>query len=334
MKIQHVSFIVLTLTGLSFTHCGAAEYVVNDSENRSSSSDSSRNDTDSASAVKLNPASLSLKIIQTSAKASDVFAHITYSDADFAFVIRCQAAWTLRRANGMPARTTDGQLDSVTELESRAIWESAIETSAHCTSFGEKLIRASLSDPLAASGRYFYLLRPCKVPLADSLPESHSFLCSSNIQSTPDITLYNELSERERLVFKKILALENQIAGVALKFRARLSIALEAQLKCEQNTTVDAVREAKSKALKTVLSTSIAAAVGGAVAGPAAALAAAKQTLSWVTEYLGSGTRANPTKCTQLKDAQTQTELVAIELEALHEKVSQLKNELADLEVD
>jgi hypothetical protein len=148
--------------------------------------------------------------------------------------------------------------------------------------------------------------------------------------SSPDISLYNDITDQKRKIFIEILTKENQLVGLALKLKSQLSVALEAQRMCEQNTAVDAVREAKSKALKTVLSTSIAAAMGGAIAGPAAALAAARQTLTWITEYLGSGTQANPANCGQMKDSEILVETVATEMEILHKKISQLKNELAD----
>ena len=332
MKSQELTRSILIFAALFNTHCGTDELIRREIDNQHSTEDSVQKDPDTELNEWLSQASLGLEVTQTSANSSDAFAHISYVYADFALAIRCNSAWTLRRANGMPARTEDGRLVSMTALEARAVWESAVASTDHCTSFGEKLIRASLADPIAASGTYFYLLRPCRVPISGTDSGMPRFGCSSHLLSTPNINLRNEQSDHVRQIFKEILLKENQLIGVALKLRSHLSFALEAQVKCEQNTTVDAVREAKAKALRTVLSTSVAAAVGGAIAGPAGALTAAKQTLSWITDYLGSGTKANPAQCTQMKDAETQTELAAIEIESLHKKISQLKAELADLD--
>lgn len=323
--------LLVTTIGITQTFCGTEEHFNSNGDMPSSSDSSSNTTSNSGSDHLLEKSSLALEVVRVSASSSEDFAHLEYKNADFAFVIRCNSAWTLRRANGLPARTPSGRLTEMSPLESQSVWESAIATSSQCTFFGEKLIRASLSDPLALSGTYFYLLRPCKVQAPKSHSSTETFECSESLLSSPDIRINNSITERKRKIYVDILSKENQLVGVTLRLRSHLSAALEAQLKCEENTAIDAVREAKLKALRTVLSTSIAAAVGGAIAGPAAALTAAKQTLSWITEYFGSGTQANPSQCTLLKDAEQQAEFVADEIDVLTKKISQLKSELARL---
>lgn len=330
MRIQFATFTSFIALAFANVHCGQTEEELSDSTENSHSNDVKQHD--SGLEEVNSPATIEIEFTRVSAHSTDVFAHLDYSNSDFTFVIRCSAAWTLRRANGLPARSSQGNLVSMNSLEARAVWQGAIEATTHCTSFGDKLIRASFSDPIAQSGNYFYLFRPCKSPISISDSQLQTLSCSERLVSSPDISVHNTLSENKRKVFLQILQRESQIAGVTLRLRDQLNVALEAQKKCEENASVDAVQEARSKALATALGTSIAAAVGGAIAGPSAALAAARQTLSWITEYLGAGTQANPNKCGILKEAERQAHSIASQVDVLEKEISQLKSELADME--
>lgn len=319
-------FKLILFVAVSSTHirCGLSQDASTEESASENSGDAEVQASDERSTQNLR---LYIDVIRTDATSTDNFVNLTFENSDFAQVLRCKSNFTLRRPNGLPARSPSGKLQPMTGLEAKATWNSALAESSQCQLIGDKLMRASFADSLSESGTYYYLFRPCRAKGNDQ----NSQFCVENFVGTPDIVIHNNLSLERRAQFKQLLMKEAQLAGVAMRFRDKLEIAIEEQQRCEQNKTVDAVKEAKAKALVSVLSTSLAAAIGGAIAGPAAALTAARQTLSWIKEYLGAGTQNNPNQCSALKNSEELATAAAREIESLQKEISQLQAELAEL---
>lgn len=321
-KLFHlVLFIVLSATHV---RCGMSQDFPSEETTTQESSDGAAQ---SSERRKSQPVRLRIDVIRTNATSTDDIVDLRYENADFASVLRCNSKFILRKANGLPVRSSVGKLQPMTALDAKAAWTNAFSEITQCQLIGEKLMRASFADSFSESGTYYYLFRPCVAEGEDKTSQ----VCAEHFVSSPDIVLHNVLTLERREQFRTLLMKEAQLAGVAIRFREQLEIALEEQQRCEQNKAVDAVKEAKAKALVSVLSTSLAAAVGGAIAGPVAALTAARQTLSWITEYLGAGTQSNPNQCSALKNSEDLATAAAREIDSLQKEISQLQTELADL---
>jgi len=276
------------------------------------------------------PAKIKLNFVRSEATSLDTLAIVDYQNADFAHVIRCSSHLTLRSPTGIPARNSEGQFISFSTIESRAIWESALADTSHCKLLGEKLVRISFSDPFATTGSYFYIFNPCR-SAGSSESYTTGMTCSFQLTSTNGVSLRNTVTEEKLRLLQLMLNKEGALAAVALRFRTDLTIALEAQKRCEGNSAADAVKEARTKALATLLGTGIAAAIGGVVAGPGGAVAIAQQTLQWIAQYYGPGTRANPSKCIILRNAENEAQNSASEIEKLRKEISQIQEDLAIL---
>ncbi|MEN9809876.1 MAG: hypothetical protein RLZZ488_1443 [Pseudomonadota bacterium] len=273
--------------------------------------------------------SVEIRLTNDSVTSLETIAELDYRAADFVSVIRCNANYDLISATGEALRHSSGFLAQTHYLDLRVAWESALGATEFCRLLGDKVVRQSFSDPSAETGRYFYLFNPCHETISQDA-EREQIHCSYRLRSTRDITLRGTLSEENFKRAQEILKYEAKLAATAIKFRQQLQMSLYAQESCENNQTVDAIREAKQKALKSLLITGIAAAIGGVVGGPEAGAEAAKKTLKWIADYYGPGTVNNPTRCKQLDDADSKAREVAAEMELLTKKISQLRKELAD----
>ena len=273
--------------------------------------------------------SVEIKLTNDSVTSLETIAELEYSSADFVSVIRCSSSYNLLSPTGDALRHGSGTLTAAHPLDLRAAWESALGATESCRLLGDKVVRQSFSDPSADTGQYFYLFNPCLEKTSND-NERTQIQCSYQLRSTRNINLRGTLSEENFRRAQEILKYEAQLAATAVKFRQQLQMSLYAQESCENNQTVDAVKEAKQKALKSLLITGIAAAIGGVVGGPEAGVEAAKKTLKWITDHYGPGTVNNPTRCKLLDDADTKAREVAAEMELLTKKINQLREELVD----
>lgn len=276
------------------------------------------------------PTKIILNSVRSEATSFDTLAVIDYQNADFAQVVRCSSHLTLRSPTGIPARNSEGQFISFRAIESRAIWESALADTYHCRLLGEKVVRISFSDPFAPTGNYFYIFNPCR-SAGSSENDTTGMKCSFQLTSTGGVSLRNTVTAEKLRLLQLMHDKEGALAAVTLRFRTDLTIALEAQKRCEGNAAVDAVKEARTKALATLLGTGIAAAIGGVVAGPGGAVATAQQTLQWIARYYGPGTESNPSKCTLLRNAENEAQNSASDIEKLRKQISQIQEDLAIL---
>lgn len=273
--------------------------------------------------------SIDIRLTNDSVTSLETIAELDYHSADFVSVIRCNSGYHLPGPTGEPIRSASGSLSASHHLDLRAAWETALGTTESCRLLGDKVVRQSFSDPSADTGSYFYLFNPCLEKMSTNSEQS-AILCSYQLRSTSNIRLRSTISEENFLRTQEILKYEALLAATAIKFRQQLQMSLYAQESCENNQTVEAIKEAKQKALKTLLITGIAAAIGGAVAGPEAAAEAAKKTLQWIADHYGPGTINNPTRCKLLNDTDSKAREVALEMDFLAKKINQLRKELVD----
>jgi hypothetical protein len=258
------------------------------------------------------------------------FLEIDYQNSDFTKVIRCNSSYQLMSPKGKLLRQRSGAIDSQNSLERRAAWESALSSSDYCQLIGEKTVRAAFNDMLAPSGAYFYVFNPCR-EFTDKQSGMSYTKCSYDLISSIDISLQNTHLEQGLRIARQLTEKESQLTGLALRIREQMLASLEKQKSCENNEAVDAVREARQKALSAVLMTGIAASIGGVVGGPEGAKAAAKRTLQWIYENFTLGGEHNPTKCKILSDAETAAKETAAAIEGISNEIDQLKNELVQL---
>ena len=333
MRPKFLLFSAILINQTLASGCGAGSRSASQKEIRTNETSNPGKSSDALAEVtqtEETPTKINLNLVRSEGTSFDTLAIVDYQNADFAQVIRCSSHFTLRSASGIPARNSDGQMISLSQIESRAIWESALSDTSHCRLLGEKLVRVSFSDPFAATGSYFYIFNPCRsAGSSESYPTGMA--CSFQLSSTDDISLRNTVTEEKLRLLQLMLNKEGALAAVTLRFRNDLTIALEAQKRCEGNAAVDAVKEARTKALATLLGTGIAAAIGGVVAGPGGAVAIAQQTLQWIAQYYGPGTQANPSKCVVLRNAENEAQNSASELEKLRNEISQIQEDLAHL---
>ncbi|MFZ9521063.1 MAG: hypothetical protein ACO3A4_11365 [Silvanigrellaceae bacterium] len=293
-----------------------------DSSGKSYSSDVSAEDTI--------PARLLLLNMRTSVSSLDSITDIDFKNSDYAVVLRCSANFQLRSPTGKLMRSASGIIETGHPVEMRAVWEDAIGSIDSCRLLGEKTVRATFSDSLAGDGKYFYLFNPCRESLMAGESTAKP-ICSYQLVSTEDVDLRNTLNEKSSAVSLQISQKEAQLATLAIRFRQQMTAALNAQRSCENNEAVDAVKEARWKALSSVLATGIAAAVGGAIAGPQSAVSAAQKTLQWIIENFPPGTTHNTTNCKSLLDSETQAKQLAGAIEMIAKEIGQLRVELANL---
>lgn len=270
-------------------------------------------------------AKIQLNSVRSSGTSYDSLAMLDYQNTDFVQAIRCSASFKLKSPTGLDARNSEGLLTTSNSMELKAIWQTALSETSQCRMLSEKIIRVSFSDPFAQSGNYFYLFNPCR----SSSKNSSTPVCYFNLVATKNISIVNNTNEARFRLNQILFEKEGQLAALTLNFRDQLLFAIEAQKRCEGNTAVDAVKEARTKALSTVLSSGIAGAIGGLIGGPAAAVALAQQTFQWIAQYYGSGTQANPSRCTLLKDAEASAQSSGEKIETLRNEISQLQQELA-----
>lgn len=274
------------------------------------------------------PAQINLTGLRTDASSLESIVEIEYKNTDYISVLRCSSSFILRGPTGKILRHPSGSLQSDSGLELRAAWENALGATTSCRLLGEKVVRASFNDPIAPTGSYFYVFNPCRETIASENRPAQT-ICSFNLASTEDISIRNTLNERTTAIAQLLTEKEAQLAALALNFRQQMVQSLYAQKSCENNEAVDAVKEARWKALSSVLITGIAASIGGAVAGPQAAVTAAQKTLQWIMENVQAGTNHNSTRCTLLQDAEAKAKDFASQIDSLTKEISQLKSELA-----
>ncbi|MEN9530773.1 MAG: hypothetical protein RI932_2646 [Pseudomonadota bacterium] len=270
---------------------------------------------------------VALSAMRSEGTSIDTLAVMDYQNADFVQTIRCSARFTLRTPLGFNARDASGAIAALSAAEMRAVWYGALSDTTHCRMLGERMMRTSFSDPFAASGTYFYVFNPCR----SSEVGNNGVSCSFQLTTTNNINLSNTLNEEKLRLMNLLMAKEAQLASVTLRFRSKLMVALEAQKRCEGNAAVDAVKEARTKALASLLGAGVAAAIGGVIAGPSSAVLLAQQALHWIAQYYGPGTQANPSSCLILKDAEAEAQVVGTEIEALRKEIGQIQMDLANL---
>lgn len=273
-------------------------------------------------------ARINLTATRSDATSLQSIADIEYINSDYVSVIRCSSEFSLRGPTGKVVRDSTGKMNVSRDFELRAVWEQALESTSSCRLLGEKLVRSSFADPLAATGNYFYLFNPCRETLGSKAQVAKT-LCSFQLTSSEDVALTNTLTEKTSSIAILINKKEAELAALALIFRQQMSEALNAQKSCENNEAIDAVKESRWKALSGVLMTGIAASIGGAVAGPQAAVAAAQKTLQWIMENFNAGTSHNPSHCKLLQDVESKAQQVASEIDSITKQISQLQGELA-----
>jgi hypothetical protein len=301
--------------------CGSDSGGKTTSENRASKSADAMSEMDDSK-----PARLELTKGKTSVTSLDAIADIDFKNSDYALVLRCNSSFQLRGPTGKIMRSPSGVISEGHPLEMRATWEDALGSTTSCRLLGEKVLRATFTDSLADDGRYFYVFNPCRESIATGRP-----LCSYMIASTEDVDLRNTLNEKSASIVSLLAKKEAQLASVAIRFRQQMTISLNAQKSCENNEAVDAVKEARWKALSSVLATGIAAAIGGAIAGPQAAVDAAQKTLQWIIENFPPGTTHNSSNCRLLADSEAKAKELATEIDFISKEIGQLQKELTNL---
>jgi len=329
MNRAQKTFFVFTIPFSLFgvQSCGSLEPPENPSATQKNKNSPSQDD---ALLEDIHEAELNLKSQSTISDAIDPFVEIDYKKSDFLNAIRCKSKFILRGPTGRPVRLSTGKIDAENQLEQRAIWEYALAATESCQLVGEKVVRPSFNDSLAPAGSYFYLFSPCRESLSSPAQPARVH-CSYNLVSTLNIELRNSLSEQAKTVAQKITEREAQLASIALRFREHMMNSLQSQKNCQNNEAVDAVREARLKALSGLLMTGIAASVGGAIWGPQGAATAAQKTLQWIYENYPPGNTHNPSRCQLVADAEQKAKDLAGVIDNVTKEISQLKTELASL---
>ncbi len=312
---------------LSVLSCGSLEPPENPFTQQKNKNNPSHDD---ALLEDTHEAELNLNSQTTTSDAIEPFVEIDYKKSDFLNAIRCKSEFILRDPTGRPVRLSTGKIDAKSQLEQRAVWEFALAATESCQLVGEKVVRPSFNDSLAPAGSYFYLFSPCRESLS-SASQPTRIRCSYNLVSTLNIELRNSLSEQAKTVAQKIAEKEAQLASIALRFREHMMNSLQAQKNCQNNEAVDAVKEARMKALSGLLMTGIAASVGGVIWGPQGAATAAQKTLQWIYENYPPGTTHNSSRCQLVADAEQKAKELAGVIDTVTKEISQLKAELASL---
>lgn len=274
------------------------------------------------------PAEINISTLKSSVSNFDSFVEIDFRNSDFVTILRCSKQFNLQTPDGTIIRNISGLISSKNELELRAAWETALSATSACRLMGEKIVRSSLNDPLATSGKYYYLFNPCR-EIQEKENSPIRTQCSYRLRSSEEIEVNNTLDQKSLELAQKLNAKEAQLTGATLRFREQMIRALNSQKICENNESVDAVRESRWKALSSVLVTGVAASIGGLVGGPQSAIGTAQKTLQWIRDNVKSESTHNPKKCSLLKDAEEQTNAYAQEIEAVSNELSQLRQELA-----
>ncbi|NBW81362.1 hypothetical protein EBR21_06375 [bacterium] len=324
MKNSPSAKVARTLKLLCFvwiSGCGSESAVKINLDNHSSRSADSNLEMEDAK-----PAQLELGNLKTAVTSLDAIADINFKNSDYAIVLRCNANFQLRGPTGKVMRNASGAIAKGHSLEMQATWESALSSTTSCRLLGEKVLRATFTDSIAEDGRYFYIFNPCRESSAHGKP-----LCSYMLSSTEDVDLRNTLNEKSASIVRQLASKEAQLATVVLRFRQQMAISLNTQKSCERNEAVDAVKEARWKALSSVLATGIAAAIGGAIAGPQAAVNAAQKTLKWIVENFPPGTTHNSSNCAPMVDAETKAKEMAGEIDVISKEIGRLQKELTYL---
>jgi len=329
---KRIRFVALGWLALNTIGCGSAEQPSQDNtQTNDTNAAEAQNGSQDAQSEQQTELNLSPKVALSSMRAEgtsmDTLAVVDYQNADFVQTLRCSARYILRTPLGFPSRDTAGMIVPLSAIEMKAMWHSALSNTYHCRLLGERIMRTSFSDPFAATGSYFYIFNPCRA----NDTNKNAVSCSFQLSTTNNISLSNTLNEEKVRVLNSLMMKEAQLASVTLRFRSKLMMALEAQKRCEGNTAVDAVKEARTKALASLLTAGVAAAIGGVIAGPGSAVVLAQQALQWITQYYGAGTQANPSSCKILKDAEAETQQVGAEIESLRKEIGQIHSDLAKL---
>jgi hypothetical protein len=276
------------------------------------------------------PARLSLTTQAGESNGYMPFIEIDYKNSDFAKVIRCTSSFRLLSPAGKLLRMSNGSIQTQNSVESRAAWQSALSSPESCRLIGEKTVRAAFNDMLAASGKYFYIFNPCRES-AEKDGGNVQTKCSFDLISSVEVSLQNTPAEKGVKIAQLLWEKESQLTGLALRIREQMLAGLQKQKSCENNESVDAVREARQKALSAALLTGIASSIGGLVGGPQGAAEAAKKTLRWIFENYSSGSEHNPAKCKILADAEAAAKETAAAIDLLSKEIDQLKTELVQL---
>ncbi|NBO37280.1 hypothetical protein EBU99_01720 [bacterium] len=308
---------------LSIFGCGE-QFAIGTAESRHNENSSSDEES------RFEDAHLELDAVHSQVTSLETIAEVKYNNSDFVSVIRCAGEFDLRSATGDILRNSSGRIQSNQRFVLQAAWENALAASGSCRLLSEMVLRKSFSDPLAPTGRYFYVFNPCR-----EIPNRQAGVvninCSFALASTETIDLKNNLNEEKGELVRTLAEKEAAMAAVAIQLRQKLTTALAAQKQCERNAAADAVKEARLKAVMSLLTTGIAGALGGAVAGPAAAVSAAKRTLQSITDAFGPVTKASQSSCTLLQDAENEAKRYATALENITNEISQLQRKLTDL---
>jgi hypothetical protein len=309
--------------------CGVDEPPIPSQKNSEKDAKSARYSEQSTVAVDNSPARISLVEVNASAADLSPIAEIDYKNSDFITALRCSAAFPLRGPAGQVIRSSTGQISLSNPLELRAVWEQALAATTSCRLLGDKIVRASFSDPLAESGTYFYLFNPCRESLSDESQQT-KMSCSFLLAATENIKVINSLNEKTRGIAHLISTKESQLASIALRFRQQMLLQLDAQKTCENNEALDEAQRAKWRAISSVLLSGVAGALGGAIAGPQGALTAAQKTLDYIINKSSRTPKDKPSTCPTLSDLESQTQSLAAEIDSLAKEISQLQKELAD----
>jgi hypothetical protein len=335
MTKNKIRIYFLMCLGSFLTGCGSrrddtAEYQTGTgAQTRDADSEKQMTQAEKAATIDLSPR-VAVSSLRSDGTSTDTLAVMDYQNADFVQTLRCSARYVLRSPQGFNARSASGMIEPLNVIEMKAMWHSSLSDTRHCRLLGEKMMRTSFSDPFAPSGTYFYIFNPCRADDANN-GEGNGVSCSFVLTTTNNISLTNNINEEKLRLMNLLMTKEAQLASVALWFRSKLMVALEAQKRCEGNAAVDAVKEARTKALASLLGTGVAAAIGGVIAGPSGAVIIAQQALQWITQYYGPGTQANPSSCKVLKDAEAEAQLAAAGLESLRKEIGQIHEDLAKL---
>lgn len=289
---------------------------------------SQENNAELISSIEGQTPKITLTHIQDKATSQQTILNIDYKTSDYVSVLRCRSNYKLRSPTGNIIRTESGQIVSKNQLELRAVWDAAFSAITSCRILSERIVRHAFTDPLAASGNYFYIFNPCREKLSTVTASPQTF-CSYAIQSSQDIQVTSTVDQKYFQLSENLFRKEAQLASVILNFREGLMTNLRAQQSCENQASVDAVQEARRKALMSVLLTSVAASVGGAVAGSQGALEAALQTLEWIKNNTNLRSRSQPSQCKQLVDSEALAAEQAIKIDVISKEISQLRTELA-----
>jgi hypothetical protein len=297
-----------------------------------SKTDDSKAENDSGSIKDDGSSPAQLKLTSQNDKSNGYipFIEIDYKNSDFTKVIRCRSTYELRSPVGKLIRHSSGVIQSESAVERKAVWETALSATESCQLIGEKTVRAAFNDMLAASGKYFYLFNPCRES-SDPLTGGVRTKCSFDLISSVNVNLHNSHMAQGTRLARQLAEKESQLTGLALRIREQMLQSLQKQKACENNEAVDAVKEARQKALSAILVSGIAASIGGLVGGSQGAAIAAQKTLQWIYENFSANSGDNTGNCKILSELDAAAKESAAAIDILSKEIDQLKAELVSL---